>query len=42
MLIRACVKFKPVFPTTGVGKELEKDGTGRARMTSMAAFVQEP
>lgn len=42
MLIRACVKFKPVFPTSGIGKHLEKDGTGRARMTSMAAFVQEP
>ena len=32
----------PVFPSSGLGYELEKDGSGRARMTSIAAFVQEP
>lgn len=42
MIMRACVMFKPVFPTTGLGKELEKDGAGRARLIAATAFVQEP
>ncbi|MEM6305590.1 MAG: pilus assembly protein [Pseudomonadota bacterium] len=42
MMLRACVKFLPVFPTTGLGFEFEKDGSGRARMISSAVFVQEP
>lgn len=42
MMLRACVKFKPVFATSGVGRKMSKDGSGRARMTSIAAFVQEP
>lgn len=42
MLLRACVKFRPVFPTSGLGYALDKDGSGRSRMTAVAAFVQEP
>lgn len=42
MMLRACVKFDPVYPTSGLGKALEKDGSGQARMVSSAAFVQEP
>ncbi|MGB3245260.1 MAG: pilus assembly protein [Sulfitobacter sp.] len=42
MMMRACVKFQPVFPLTGLGFEFAKDGTGRARMVSSAIFVQEP
>jgi hypothetical protein len=42
MILRACVKFDPVFPTTGLGYAFSKDGTGRAQMISMSAFVQEP
>ena len=42
MIMRACVKFKPVFATTGLGYALEKDGSGRARMIAATAFVQEP
>lgn len=42
MMLRACVKFDPVFPTTGLGRALEKDGSGKARMVATAAFVQEP
>ena len=42
MILRACVKFDPVFPTSGLGREFEKDGSGQARMISTAAFVQEP
>ncbi|MEM7520034.1 MAG: pilus assembly protein [Pseudomonadota bacterium] len=42
MMLRACVRFDPVFPTSGLANEFEKDGSGRARMISAAAFVQEP
>lgn len=42
MILRACVKFRPVFPTTGLGYTMDTDGSGRARMTALAAFVQEP
>lgn len=42
MMLRACVKFRPLYPTSGLGFALEKDGTGRAKMVSSAAFVQEP
>ncbi len=42
MILRACYRFKPVFPTTGLGYAFTKDGSGRARMVSTAAFVQEP
>ena len=42
MMVRACVKFLPMFPTSGLGRHFEKDGSGRARMVSSAAFVQEP
>jgi hypothetical protein len=42
MMLRACVKFLPIFPTSGLGREFAKDGTGRVLMTSTAAFVQEP
>lgn len=42
MIMRACIKFKPVFATSGLGYALEKDGSGRARMIAATAFVQEP
>jgi len=42
MLMRVCYMFKPVFPTTGLGYHYTKDGSGRVRMVSMSAFVQEP
>ena len=42
MLLRACVGFEPLFPTTGLGYALEKDGADRVAMISTAAFVQEP
>lgn len=42
MMLRACVRFNPVYPTSGLGHAFEKDGTGRAKMVSTAAFVQEP
>ena len=42
MVLRACAKFKPVFPTTGLGASLEKDGAGQYALISISAFVQEP
>lgn len=42
MLIRACYMFDPVFRLTGMGEGFTKDGAGHAKMTSVAAFVQEP
>lgn len=42
MVMRACVKFDPVFPSTGLGFAFDKDGAGKAMMVSMSAFVQEP
>ena len=42
MLMRACYAFKPVFPSSGLGYAFEKDGSGRAKMFSVSAFVQEP
>ena len=42
MLIRACLKYKPILPTVGLGKELYKDDDGYAQMIVTSAFVQEP
>jgi len=42
MLIRACMKFKPVFPTWGLGEDLFKDDDGRISLIATSAFVQEP
>ncbi|MGR3368538.1 MAG: TadE/TadG family type IV pilus assembly protein [Sagittula sp.] len=42
MLMRACLKYKPMMPTTGFGKELNLDTEGYAQMIVNSAFVQEP
>jgi len=42
MILRVCAKFDPIFPTSGLGHYLEKDGAGQAALVSTAAFVQEP
>ena len=42
MLLRACYMFTPVFPTTGLGYAMTKDGSGRSKMVSLSGFVQEP
>lgn len=41
MLIRACLVFDPVIPTTGLGFEFDQQ-EGLPRMVAMSAFVQEP
>ena len=42
MLLRACAKFDPIFPTSGLGKSLSKDAAGQYALVSTSAFVQEP
>lgn len=42
MLVRACVKFDPIFPSTGLGFQFLKDDAGQVAMTATSAFVQEP
>ena len=42
MILRACAKVAPVFPTLGLGENMEKDGAGMYSLVSLAAFVQEP
>ncbi|XHY17826.1 hypothetical protein SuNHUV7_26260 (plasmid) [Pseudoseohaeicola sp. NH-UV-7] len=44
MVLRACVTFDPLFPTTGLGFDFAQsaNGAGQAQMTAMSAFVQEP
>lgn len=42
MLIRACLKYKPMIPGVGLAKELNLDSEGYAQMIVTSAFVQEP
>ncbi len=42
MILRACAKISPVFPTTGLGKNISRDGAGQYALVSTSAFVQEP
>lgn len=42
MLMRACLKYKPVMPTTSFGMALPKDDLGYTQMVVTSAFVQEP
>jgi TadE-like protein len=42
MFLRACAKFDPVFPTTGLGQNMVKDASGQYSLVSTSAFVQEP
>ena len=42
MMVRACVKFKPLLPTSGFGFGMFKDATGAYALVSSTAFVNEP
>ncbi len=41
MILRACARIDPVFPTSAIGKKIP-DGTGQYSLTATTAFVQEP
>lgn len=42
MLLRACIKFDPLFPKGVMGKGLSRDKSGQAAIVSTTSFVQEP
>ncbi|MEO1732571.1 MAG: hypothetical protein AAFR45_02925, partial [Pseudomonadota bacterium] len=42
MILRACAKVAPVFPTSGFGKNIQKDGNGDYSLIATSVFVQEP
>lgn len=42
MILRACAKFSPVFPTTALGASMSLDGAGDYALVSLSSYVQEP
>ncbi|MCC1491721.1 TadE/TadG family type IV pilus assembly protein [Cognatishimia sp. F0-27] len=42
MLIRACMKYRTLMPTTRFGAQLNYDDEGYAQLIVTSAFVQEP
>lgn len=42
MILRACARITPVFPSTGLGRGITKDGAGKFSLVAISAFVQEP
>ncbi|MFC3616042.1 TadE/TadG family type IV pilus assembly protein [Lutimaribacter marinistellae] len=42
MVLRACAKIDPVFPTSGLGKKLGDNTDGQYALTATTVFVQEP
>jgi len=42
MLLRACLKYTPLFPEAMLGDVLVKDASGDVALTTVSAFVQEP
>jgi hypothetical protein len=42
MLIRACLKYKPMLPTVPMAKSIVLDEQGYAKLIVRSAFVQEP
>jgi hypothetical protein len=42
MVLRACVRIDPLFPTSGLGKKLAEGAGGKYALIATSAFVQEP
>lgn len=42
MLLRACLKYEPLFPDAFLGSAISTDGNGEASVIVTSAFVQEP
>jgi len=42
MLMRACLKFEPIFPEAFLAQRLTTDGEGNAVIVAVTSFVQEP
>ncbi|MEX0319303.1 MULTISPECIES: TadE/TadG family type IV pilus assembly protein [unclassified Ruegeria] len=42
MVLRACAKISPVFPTSALGRRLGDNADGQYALTATTVFVQEP
>lgn len=42
MMLRACYKYDPMYPSFMLGHSLSKDANGQSAIVSLTAFVQEP
>jgi hypothetical protein len=42
MMVRVCALFQPMFPTTGLGLNMQYDGDGNYALVVTTAFVNEP
>jgi len=42
MLLRACLRYKPLFPTTGIASAFNTDSEGYTQLIAKSVFVQEP
>ena len=42
MVLRACLKFDPMLPTSRLGFKFAADGSGQSAMYAISSFVQEP
>lgn len=42
MILRACAKFSPIFPSSALASSLNRDGAGDYALVSTGAYVQEP
>jgi Flp pilus assembly protein TadG len=42
MMVRVCALFRPLFPTTGLGLNMQYDGEGNYSLVVTTAFVNEP
>ena len=42
MILRACAKITPLFPTSGLGKQLADNAEGQYALVATTVFVQEP
>jgi hypothetical protein len=42
MMVRVCALFQPMFPSTGLGLNMQYDGDGNYAIVATTAFVNEP
>ena len=42
MILRACVKISPIFPTSTLGRKISDNADKQYALVAMSAFVQEP
>jgi len=42
MILRACVLFEPMLPTSGLGKAIPKESGGSYALVAVSSYVMEP